>query len=96
MIRCRAPDYSADAYSAQQTLSQGGFPHVIGTLWEINDEVAPHMAADFYAELGGATHQLGGLDTDAAAHALHHTVRKVRDRYPKSPYLWAAHLHAGI
>ncbi|MFF4059263.1 CHAT domain-containing protein [Streptomyces sp. NPDC001668] len=73
-----------------------GFPHVIGTLWEINDEVASHMAADFYAELGGVAVQHGGLDTDAAAHALHHTVRKARDRYPKSPYLWAAHLHAGI
>ncbi|MHB6910207.1 CHAT domain-containing protein [Streptomyces sp. CB02959] len=73
-----------------------GFPHVIGTLWEINDEVASHMAADFYAELGGGTDQHGGLDTDAAARALHHTVRKVRDRYPKLPYLWAAHLHAGI
>ncbi|MFF2849662.1 CHAT domain-containing protein [Streptomyces sp. NPDC058001] len=73
-----------------------GFPHVIGTLWEINDEVASHMAADFYAELGGISDQHGGLDTDSAACALHHTVRKVRDRYPKSPYLWAAHLHAGI
>ncbi|KUL46799.1 CHAT domain-containing protein [Streptomyces regalis] len=73
-----------------------GFPHVIGTLWEINDEVASHMAADFYAELGGITDQHGGLDTDSAARALHHTVRKVRDRYPKSPYLWASHLHAGI
>ncbi|MEU8805134.1 CHAT domain-containing protein [Streptomyces violaceoruber] len=73
-----------------------GFPHVIGTLWEINDEVASHMAADFYAELDGDTDQHGGLDTDSAARALHHTVRKFRDRYPKSPYLWAAHLHAGI
>ncbi|MEU7446103.1 CHAT domain-containing protein [Streptomyces diastaticus] len=73
-----------------------GFPRVIGTLWEINDEVASHIAADFYAELGGCTDQHGGLDTDEAARALHHAVRKVRDRYPKSPYLWAAHLHAGI
>ncbi|MFB6875819.1 CHAT domain-containing protein [Streptomyces sp. NPDC056323] len=73
-----------------------GFPHVIGTLWETSDEVASHMAADFHAELGGDTYQHGGIDTDAAARALHHTVRKVRDRYPKSPYLWAAHLHAGI
>lgn len=73
-----------------------GFPHVIGTLWEINDEVASHMAADFYAELGEDTDQHGGLDTDKAARALHRTVRKVRDRYRNSPYLWAAHLHAGI
>ncbi|WP_275427319.1 CHAT domain-containing protein [Streptomyces sp. NEAU-S7GS2] len=73
-----------------------GFPHVIGTLWEINDEMASRVAAAFYAELGMATSRHGGLDTDGAARALHHTVRNIRDRYPKAPYLWAAHLHVGI
>ncbi|MFC4611233.1 CHAT domain-containing protein [Streptomyces maoxianensis] len=37
-----------------------GFHHVIGTLWEINDEIASRMAADFYAELGRATSRHGG------------------------------------
>ncbi|MGV9918351.1 CHAT domain-containing protein [Streptomyces cellulosae] len=73
-----------------------GFPHVIGTLWEINDEVALRVAADFYTELGISGNRHGGLAMDAAAHALHHTMRAVRDGYPKVPYLWAAHLHAGI
>ncbi|MFI6278321.1 CHAT domain-containing protein [Streptomyces sp. NPDC050988] len=73
-----------------------GFPHVIGTLWEINDEVASRVAADFYAELSIAGNGHGGLVMDAAARALHHTMRNVRDRYPKVPYLWAAHVHAGI
>ncbi|MGA5872274.1 CHAT domain-containing protein [Streptomyces cinereoruber] len=73
-----------------------GFSHVIGTLWEINDEIASRMAADFYAELGRVSNWHGGLDTYSAARALHRTVRNVRDRYPKAPYLWAAHLHAGI
>ncbi|WP_336054703.1 CHAT domain-containing protein [Streptomyces sp. CA2R101] len=73
-----------------------GFPHVIGTLWEINDEMASRVAAAFYAELGMATSRHGGLDTNGAARALHHTVRNIRDRYPKAPYLWAAHLHVGI
>ncbi|MFD5129865.1 CHAT domain-containing protein [Streptomyces olindensis] len=73
-----------------------GFPQVIGTLWEINDEVASQMAADFYTELGRLTSQRGGLDTDEAAGALHQTVRRFRDRDPRFPYLWAAHLHAGI
>lgn len=73
-----------------------GFPHVIGTLWEINDEVASRVAADFYAELGIAGTRLGGLAMDAAARALHNTARKIRDQYPKAPYLWAGYLHAGI
>ncbi|MCX4769808.1 CHAT domain-containing protein [Streptomyces sp. NBC_01285] len=73
-----------------------GFPHVIGTLWEINDEVASYVAADFYAELGAAAESTGNVDTDGAAVALHHAVRRVRDQFPATPYLWAAHLHAGI
>lgn len=73
-----------------------GFPHVIGTLWEANDEMASHMAANFYAELGAAPDWHRDLDTDAAARALHHTVRGVRDQFPATPSLWAAHLHAGI
>lgn len=73
-----------------------GFPHVIGTLWEINDELAAQLAADFYAQLSTTANPHGHLDTDTAAHALHRTVRQVRDRYPRAPYLWAAHLHAGI
>lgn len=62
-----------------------GFPQVIGTLWEINDEVASQMAADFYAELGKLTNQHGGLDTNEAAGALHQTVRRFRDRDPRFP-----------
>ncbi|SOE32592.1 Tetratricopeptide repeat-containing protein [Streptomyces sp. OK228] len=73
-----------------------GFPHVIGTLWEINDEMAWRMAADFYHQLGAATDQHRDLDTGAAARALHRTVRGVRDQFPETPSLWAAHLHAGI
>lgn len=73
-----------------------GYPHVIGTLWEVNDEAASLMAPAFYTELGLAPNQHGDLNVDAAAHALHRTVRNIRDQYPKAPYLWAAHLHAGI
>ncbi|MFF3140930.1 CHAT domain-containing protein [Streptomyces sp. NPDC057927] len=73
-----------------------GFPHVIGTLWEIDDEKASRMAADFYAHLGAAVDMHRSLDMGAAARALHRTVRGFRDQFPLTPYLWAAHLHAGI
>ena len=69
-----------------------GFPQVIGTLWEINDEVAVEVADTFYARLQT---ELGGLNASQAAEALHHAVRMVRDRLPRTPYLWAAYVHAG-
>ncbi|WP_079423472.1 CHAT domain-containing protein [Streptomyces katrae] len=77
-----------------------GFPHVIGTLWEIDDELAVTVAELFYDALGNGT---GGLDPDRSAYALHRAVRLIRDGYdlPASmdlsglPSLWAAYLHSG-
>ena len=70
-----------------------GFPHVIGTLWEINDAIAVEIADDFYHNL---TKPDGGLAPHRAAHALHHAVRVQRDRQPDALYLWASHIHAGV
>jgi hypothetical protein len=69
-----------------------GFPHVVGTLWTIDDDIATTIAETFYTDL---TTRSGILDTRRCAQALHHAVRTVRDRYPITPSLWAAHIHAG-
>ncbi|MFE9481264.1 CHAT domain-containing protein [Streptomyces spororaveus] len=69
-----------------------GFPHVIGTLWEINDEYSADITDAFYTRL---TDSEKNVDTDRAAHALHETIRSLRDQLPLTPSLWAAHLHAG-
>ncbi|WP_405717347.1 tetratricopeptide repeat protein [Streptomyces sp. NBC_01537] len=69
-----------------------GFPHVIGTLWQINDTYAADIADTFYTRL---TDSEKNVDTDRAAHALHTTIRALRDQLPLTPSLWAAHLHAG-
>jgi tetratricopeptide (TPR) repeat protein len=69
-----------------------GFPHVIGTLWEIDDALAVSVADNFYTALRGTD---GALDTIQAAHALHHAVRALRDKIPATPSLWAAYVHAG-
>ncbi|MCX5238980.1 tetratricopeptide repeat protein [Streptomyces prunicolor] len=77
-----------------------GFPHVIGTLWEIDDQIAVSVADVFYTQLKSAPHT---LDTSRAAHALHHAIRAVRDGHGlpgdlnriRTPSLWAAYLHAG-
>lgn len=64
-----------------------GYPHVIGTLWPIADDVAARIAGSVYAGLPG------GADP---ARRLHAAVRGVRDAYGgNSPLLWASHLHIG-
>jgi hypothetical protein len=69
-----------------------GFPHVIGTLWEVDSVVAEAVADEFYARLRDDS---GGLDFDKAATTLHHIVRELRAQEPGRPFNWAAYLHAG-
>jgi hypothetical protein len=67
-----------------------GYPHVIGTLWEISDTIAAKIATHIYTELA-ACH----FDIRNVATSLHEAIRMVRDRYPQMPTLWAAHIHVG-
>ncbi|GAA1278899.1 CHAT domain-containing protein [Sphaerisporangium rubeum] len=69
-----------------------GFPHVVATLWPINDHVAFTVTTAFYTVLSTGK---GTLDPDQAAFALHRTIRGVRSGFPATPSLWAAHIHAG-
>jgi hypothetical protein len=77
-----------------------GYPHVIGTLWEIDDQIAVTIADTFYTHLRTED---GTIDTSRSAWALHQAVRGVRDGHDlpgqlnraQVPFLWAAYLHAG-
>lgn len=77
-----------------------GFPHVIGSLWDIDDRTAATLADAFYAALRTGS---APPDTDRAAWALHRAVRGIRDGTDlpgaydrtRNPYLWASYLHAG-
>lgn len=69
--------------------SLAGYPHVIGTLWEINDKHAVDIAEDFYR---------GFTDPDVAADpasALHRAIVAARNKLPKTPSLWAGYVHVG-
>lgn len=68
-----------------------GYRHVIGTLWPVYDQIAAGVADRFYRTLISA----GKIESTRASLALHLTVRAVRDAYPSTPSLWAAHIHAG-
>jgi CHAT domain-containing protein len=72
-----------------------GFPQVIGTLWDIEDEGAATIATDFYEHLTTDVPVPGNLDSRRAAHALHEVTLALRDRLPGRPSLWAAYTHSG-
>jgi tetratricopeptide (TPR) repeat protein len=69
-----------------------GYPQVIGTLWEINDAVAPDVATAFYA---GLRNPDGHVDISRGAFALNDTIRTLARDYVKVPWLWAAYIHTG-
>jgi hypothetical protein len=71
-----------------------GYQHVIGTLWPVSDTASRHISSDFYRHL--TEHGTAPPDFSRTAPALHHAVRKLRDRHPGAPSLWAAHTHTGI
>jgi CHAT domain-containing protein len=73
--------------------SLAGYPHVIGTLWKVDDSAAFSIARRVYERLAPA----GGSQPQAAltAHALHAAVHYMRDRFTEMPTLWAAHIHSG-
>jgi CHAT domain-containing protein len=69
-----------------------GFPHVVGTLWEVDEYVADVIAKEFYSRLAAGT---AVVDLGRTAETLHHIVRELRDDEPHAPFTWAAYLHAG-
>ncbi len=81
----------AAAVSLPGALGFAGFTHVIGTLWEVDEDSAVQVHADVYgAVFGGAEY-----DTDRAPYALHNAARELRARYPEEHCLWSAHVHIG-
>ncbi|MHC3474293.1 CHAT domain-containing protein [Streptomyces sp. 7R007] len=85
-------DLADESIHLTSAFQLAGYPHVIGTLWEINDMIAVEVAGRFYRALHAGR---SVPDVSDAADALHHAVRAVRDKYPALPSLWAAYLHAG-
>nr|WP_239135221.1 CHAT domain-containing protein [Streptomyces sp. SID12488] len=93
-------DLADEAIHLTSAFQLAGFPHVVGTLWEIDDQIAVTVAETFYTHLRTPD---GTIDTSRAAQALHQAVRSVRDGHDlpggldrtRTPFLWAAYLHAG-
>ncbi|CAM06019.1 CHAT domain-containing protein [Saccharopolyspora erythraea NRRL 2338] len=82
---------SAAAVSLAATLAFTGFTHVVGTLWEVDEDSAVEAVADVYETAFGQD----ATATDHCAHALHDSARRLREYYPDSPDRWAGHVHVG-
>ncbi|MFB6842116.1 CHAT domain-containing protein [Streptomyces sp. NPDC056361] len=93
-------DLVDEAIHLTSAFQLAGFPHVVGTLWEVVDQTAVTMADAFYTRLRTPG---GTIDTSRAAWALNQAVRDLRDGHDLPgkldrttvPFLWAAYLHAG-
>ncbi|KAK7229265.1 hypothetical protein V2G26_001435 [Clonostachys chloroleuca] len=55
-----------------------GFPHVIGTLWQVNDETCVHMSVGVYRRI--LDH---GMRSSSVSEALHHASRSLREDWVK-------------
>lgn len=70
-----------------------GYRHVIGTLWNISDELAPAAADHVYGILSCPGEP--GINASKAALALDTAVLALRDDCPLEPSLWAPYVHTG-
>ncbi|WP_143661958.1 CHAT domain-containing protein, partial [Streptomyces glaucescens] len=66
-----------------------GYRQVIGSLWTVDDRMAPVLAREVYR-------QLGTPGAPGAAHALHRAITTLRghERY-REPLFWASVVHSG-
>jgi hypothetical protein len=65
-----------------------GYRHVIATLWPVLDRPATRFTRSVYA-------MITARGPESAAHAVHTATHQARDRYPRYPRVWAAHIHTG-
>ncbi|MFJ8869430.1 CHAT domain-containing protein [Streptomyces sp. NPDC102473] len=87
-----SPELADEAVHMVSALQMAGFPHVIGSLWHVDDTIGADVAGDVYGTLHTGN---GSLDVSRTAHALHEAVRSLRAAYPATPSLWACQVHVG-
>ncbi|KAF8553241.1 hypothetical protein OG21DRAFT_1414673 [Imleria badia] len=70
-----------------------GYGGIIGTMWSINDKLAPEVARDVYEQLfRNGTRP----DYREAARALHEAIRRLRDSGQASFITWLPFIHVGL
>jgi CHAT domain-containing protein len=80
-----------EAVHLVSAFQMAGFPHVVGSLWHVDDVIGARCAREMYAAL----HADDRLDVTHTARALHTAVRSLRSDFPATPSLWACQVHLG-
>ncbi|MET8765653.1 CHAT domain-containing protein [Streptomyces sp. NPDC004658] len=86
---------SDEALHITAAMQTAGFRHVVGTLWEADDETCLAVAGDFYARLTAGQDDITAGGGPDPARALHAALRPVRAAYPNTPTYWANYVHYG-
>lgn len=82
-----------------------GFPHVIATLWDVDDTSSIQVAEEVYSTMHMAS-STKTIEVAVAARGLHNAVCRLRDKevqqqgfprrqFRKEPLLWASYVHMG-
>ncbi|WP_435224538.1 CHAT domain-containing protein [Streptomyces sp. Tue6028] len=87
-----SPELADEAVHIVSALQIAGFPHVVGSLWHVDDTIGAGVAQSVYEALSTGD---GTLDVTRTAQALHSAVSALRGAYPRTPSLWACQVHAG-
>ncbi|MFD3502938.1 CHAT domain-containing protein [Streptomyces sp. NPDC058678] len=88
-----APRFADEALHITAAFQTAGYRSVIGSLWKIQGSSGTRIAATVYAQL--TSQGTAPPQPTASARALHTAVLAVRAGSPRTPGLWAAHVHFG-
>ncbi|WP_129838888.1 CHAT domain-containing protein [Streptomyces sp. RFCAC02] len=81
-----------EAVHIASAFQMAGYPHVVGSLWQLPDTTGARVARAVYADLAAPD---GTLATARTAEALHTALRAVRAGAPAAQALWAPLIHVG-
>jgi CHAT domain-containing protein len=70
-----------------------GYRGVVGTMWPIEDDIAPEVAGEFYAHILQDDQR---PDPRKAAEALHVSIQKLREKKNVPLMAWIPFVHIGI
>ena len=86
-----------ESISLSSAIQLSGYPSIVGSLWEVNDEHSVRIARDVYTWILDAE---DGLDVRKSAEGLHKAVRDLRHRtrfkLNHDPLVWAPFVYVGI
>ena len=90
---------SEEAVHLAAGMLAAGYRGVVATMWSISDQHGPQVAKKIYTRLISQDlepEQLGSLNTDNAAHALHYSTQKLRKHLGDSAIDWIPYVHFGL